>query len=107
MSQSEREFEYATIKKLERLFPGAIVLKTYPNYIQGFPDRLILYENTWGALEFKRSKIASIRKNQQHYISLLDEMSFARFVYPEVKKEFFDEIQFAFRDFGPSRIFKR
>jgi len=107
MSALEKDFEYKTIKHLERLFPGAVVLKTYPNYIQGFPDRLILFEDTWGAFEFKRSKIASVRNNQEYYIQLLNEMSFARFVFPETKKEFFDEIQSAFRDQGPTRIFKR
>lgn len=91
--QKESKFEQKLIKILETdLFPGSIILKIYP-FIQGTPDRLMLFENTWAAFEVKRSGIATLRPNQKHYISLLNDMSFAQIVYPEREKEFLDDIQ--------------
>lgn len=89
----ESEFQSELIKELKRLLPGCYVLKNDPNYIQGFPDLLILYKDKWAALECKRSEKASHRPNQEFYISKLGEMSYSSFVYPENKKEVLYEIQ--------------
>lgn len=35
------------------IFPGCIVMKTDPNYIQGIPDLLILWNDKWATLEVK------------------------------------------------------
>ena len=97
MTKLERDFERHVIKKLEYLFPGAITLKVYPNYIQGFPDRLMLFENTWGAFEFKRTKHSHRQPNQSYYIDYLNKMSYASFIYPENEEVFFNEIQSTLR----------
>lgn len=89
----ESEFQSELIKELKRLLPGCYVLKNDPNYIQGFPDLLILYKDKWAALECKRSENASRRPNQEFYISKLGEMSYSSFIYPENKKEVLYEIQ--------------
>ena len=60
----ERDYQRHVIKTLKDMFPGCIVLKTDPNYKQGIPDLLILYENHWGALEVKRSSKAHHQPNQ-------------------------------------------
>lgn len=89
----ENIFQRDLIKDIERLLPGAIVLKNDPNYLQGFPDLLILYNNTWAALECKKSAKARYQPNQEYYIDLLDRMSYANTIWPENKEEVLDELQ--------------
>ena len=38
----EGDFQSKLIKEIKTIFPGSFVLKNDPNYIQGFPDLLIL-----------------------------------------------------------------
>lgn len=100
----ESAFQGDLIKQIKKEFPGCIVLKNDPNYIQGIPDLLILYKDKWAALECKRSKDAHRRPNQEHYILKMNKMSFARFVYPENKEEILDELQRTFRLRRMSRL---
>lgn len=93
----ERNFQSKLIKELKAKFPGALVLKNDPNYIQGIPDLLILYNDKWAALECKRNEKASHRPNQDFYISKMDEMAYASFIYPENKERVLDELQHALR----------
>lgn len=79
----ERNFQAWLIKEIKHRLPGAIVLKTDPNYIQGLPDLLILFGNTWAALEVKKNARASHQPNQDFYVQGMEEMSFARFIFPE------------------------
>ena len=74
---------------------------------QGFPDRLILFEDKWAAFDAKASNRSSHRPNQDYWVDLLDSMSFAAFVYPENKEEFFNDLQQAFRSNRTTRIPKR
>ncbi len=92
----ESKFQSKLIKEIEQMFPGAIVFKTDPNYIQGFPDLMVLYKNKWAALEVKRSRHADHQPNQDYYVGLTDSMSMGRFVYPENKKEVLYDLQRAF-----------
>lgn len=92
----ERDFQAQLIRELKEMFPGCIVSKMDPNYIQGFPDLLILYKDKWAVLEVKKNAEASRRPNQDYYISVADKMSFARFIYPENKKEVLHELRKAF-----------
>lgn len=100
----ESKFQASLIKTIKKRFKGCIVLKTDPTYIQGLPDLLILYKNKWAALEVKRSAKASHRPNQDYYISLMDKMSFARFISPEVKEEVLDELQQALQPRRSARL---
>lgn len=92
-SKLERDFQAKLIKKLKEMFPGCMVLKNDSSYIQGIPDILVLYKNNWATLEVKRSITASHRPNQEHYVDLMDEMSFSRFICPENKAEVLNELQ--------------
>ncbi len=65
------------------MFPGSIVLKNDPKYLQGIPDLLILYENKWAMLETKKDKDSEKQPNQEWYINKTNSMSFASFIYPE------------------------
>jgi len=104
---NENKFQAEVIRDLKREFPGCIVLKNDPNYIQGIPDLLVLFKNKWAALEVKRSKGESHRPNQDYYISLMNKMSYAKFIYPENKEEVFDELQQSFRFRRTSRVSRR
>lgn len=100
----ESKFQSDLIKELKREFPGCIVLKNDPNYIQGIPDLLVLYKKYWAALECKKEEKAHHQPNQEHYISVMNEMSYARFIYPENKEEVLDELQRSFRVRRMSRV---
>lgn len=89
----ERTYQAKLIKKLRLMFPGCVVLKNDPNYIQGFPDLLVLIGDRWFALEVKVRRQAAVRPNQEYYVDLLDNLSFAAFIYPENEEDVLDEIQ--------------
>lgn len=93
----ESKFQSELIEDLRDLFRGCIILKNDPNYLQGFPDLLILYKNKWAALEVKRSSKSYHGPNQDYYIMVCKEMSYASFIYPENKEEVLDELQQTFR----------
>ena len=93
----ESKFQSNLIKKIKEMFDDCIVLKNDANYLQGFPDILILYKDKWAVLENKKSSTASHRPNQDHYINLTNMMSFGRFIFPENEKEVLDELQQTFR----------
>ena len=92
----ENKFQGQLIKELKEKFPGCMILKNDPNYIQGFPDLTVLYKDKWALLEAKRADRASHRPNQDFYIQEADKMSFARFICPENKEEVLHELQQAF-----------
>lgn len=96
MTLRERDFQAKLIKELKVMFKGCIVLKNDPNYIQGIPDLLILYNDRWAALEVKKSKRANHQPNQEYYVDLMEQMSFAAFIYPENKEEILYELQETF-----------
>lgn len=93
----ESRFQASLIKELKETFKGCVVLKNDANYIQGFPDLLILYKNKWAALECKRNALASKQPNQEYYISKLGGMSYANFICPENKEEVINDLQTAFQ----------
>lgn len=93
----ENKFQAELIQDLHELFPDCIVLKNDPNYLQGFPDLLILYNKKWAALETKRNVSSNRQPNQEYYIFLLNDMSYASFIYPRIKEKILDELQQAFR----------
>lgn len=93
MSQLERDFQAKLIKELKVMFRGCIIIKNDPNYIQGIPDLLILYNDRWAALEVKKTKRAHHQPNQEYYVDLMNQMSFASFIYPENKEEILYELQ--------------
>ncbi len=89
---SESALQSSIIKELEHQYPGAVVLKTDPSYIQGFPDLLFLQNNFWAALEVKRAQFSPHRPNQGYWVDRLDRLSFSRFIYPANLETIFDEL---------------
>lgn len=92
----ENRFKTKLVRELEEMFPGCIILHPDPNEIQGIPDLLILYKDKWAALEGKKNATASHRPNQAYYVELMDRMSFAEFIYPEIKDQVLDELYLHF-----------
>lgn len=101
---AESKFQSDLISELEERFPGCIVMKTDPRYIQGIPDLLILYKKKWALLECKKSAKESQQPNQGYYVNLLDRLSFSRFIFPENKEEVLNELQQAFQPRRKARI---
>jgi hypothetical protein len=93
----ERDYQAQLIQRIERMFPGSVVLKNDTAYLQGVPDLLILYEDKWAMLEVKTSANAPTRPNQDYYIELFDRMSFAAYIWPEVEEDVLNELQHTFR----------
>lgn len=107
MSKLESTFQTDLIRELKFLFPGCIVLKNDEQYIQGIPDLLILYNNTWAALECKRSSSEKYRPNQEFYLDKMNSMSYASMVCPQNREEVLYELQQALQSRRSSRISKR
>lgn len=93
----ERDFQSNLIKRLKKIFPGCVVLKNDPTYIQGVPDIIVLYKDRWAMLEVKKDSSASHQPNQDYYVDKLGKMSFAAFIFPENVEEVLNDLQQAFR----------
>ena len=93
----ERDFQAKLIKKIKNEYPGCIVMKTDPTYIQGLPDLIILYGNKWAALECKLSNKAHHQPNQDYYVEKMDDMSYAAFISPDNE---FDVLEELFKHFA-------
>lgn len=98
----ESDFQHEIILEIEKRFPGCLVTKIDP--IQGIPDLLILYKKKWAMLEVKVSRTASHQPNQDYYVGLLNQMSFASFIYPENKEEVLNELEQTFCPRRHSRV---
>lgn len=106
MSARENRFQASLIQDLESLFPGCLILKNDCSYIQGIPDLLVLYNDRWACLECKRSINEAYRPNQEHYLGVLHDMSFASMICPENKEAVLYELQRAFSSRRRTRVSK-
>lgn len=104
MNKLESKFQGELIKELKVIFPGCIVLKNDPLYLQGVPDLIILYNDRWAMLECKKEKGSRRQPNQEFYIQKLGNMSYANFIYPENRKEVLNELQQALSPRGSTCV---
>lgn len=106
MPKLENKFQSKLIQELKSMFPGCMVLKNDANYKQGIPDLTIFYKDKWATLECKKSLADRKRPqpNQEHYVEIMDKMSFSRFIYPENKEEVLDELQRTFKPRRATRV---
>lgn len=93
----ENKFKTRLVKQIKKRFPGSFIFHLDPTEMQGIPDLLVLYNNHWGALEGKKDSKASLRPNQQYYVDRLNELSFARIIFPENAEEVLDEMERSFK----------
>lgn len=103
----ESIFQRNLILELEELFPGCIIMKNDCNYIQGIPDLTILFGKHWACLECKGSIEETYQPNQEYYLYLLDDMSFASMICPENKEAVLYELQQSFSTRRTARLSKR
>jgi hypothetical protein len=101
-SMLESEYQAGLIKRIKALLPGCHILKNDANYRQGVPDLLILFGARWAALEVKASATARKRPNQDYYVNLWNEQSFAAFIFPDNEKAVLHGLQLSLRAAGPS-----
>ena len=103
----ESEYQAKLIKRLQDQFHGCVVFKNDASYRQGIPDLTVLFPGGfWAVLEVKRSEREPQRSNQSYYIGLLDEMSFAAFIYPENEEGIFRDLQRAHEAVRSTRFFE-
>ncbi len=93
---TESQFQSKLIKEIKARFPGCIVLKNDPSYIQGIPDLSIFYHDRWAMLEVKIDGNSSHQPNQDYYVDATNKMSFCRFIFPENKEEVLNELARSF-----------
>ena len=92
----EGDFQSGLRKKIEKRFPGSMVLRNDSSWIQGIPDLLVVYKGKWAALECKRSEKEKHQPNQDYYVGLMNEMSYASFIFPENEEDVLNELQRSF-----------
>ena len=97
MAKIESDFQKDLMDEIKRLYPGCVIMKNDPNYIQGIPDWTILYKDKWVALEAKKEKGAEKQPNQDYYVDKLNFMSYSNFVYPENKDKVLRDIEKIFK----------
>ena len=100
-SRLESGFQDRLIQDLKEMFPGCMTFKM--DQIQGIPDLLVLYNESWASLECKKSANAKRQPNQDYYVGRMNEMSFSRFIYPENKEEVLHELRETFESRGVAR----
>lgn len=91
--KEETKYQRGLIKKIKDALPGCVVIKNDPRSRQGIPDILVLHRDTWGMLEVKAHESSPHQPNQDHYVDLFSNMSFASFVCPENEQEVLDALQ--------------
>ena len=95
-SRLESGFQDSLRSELTQRYPESMIFKM--DQIQGIPDLLILYKNKYAFLENKKSANAKHQPNQDYYVNKLNNMSFARFVFPENRDRVLEELDLYFRD---------
>ena len=99
--KKENAFQASLIRTLKSEFPSCVVLKNDANYIQGFPDLTVLFDDgRWAVLECKRDSKASKQPNQEYYVDKLNNMSCSKFVSPDNVKDVLYELH---QTFGTDR----
>jgi hypothetical protein len=88
----ESKFQADLIREINDMFREVLVQKLDSSYTQGIPDLLILHPNGWAVLEVKRSINEPFQPNQEYYLNLLDQWSFAAMICPENKREVLNEL---------------
>lgn len=100
----ESQYQAGLIKRLKSRFRGCVVLKNDPNYIQGFPDLTILYDDMWAVLEVKVDEGAPYQPNQEYYLDQLGAMSFSATIYPSNEEAVIRGLQETFRSRRNARV---
>lgn len=105
MSDLESKYQREVTKKLRRMFPSAVILKNDAEYLPGIPDlSVFLPYSFWAMLEVKLYPHSLMRPNQEHYVNILNEMSFAAFIHQENEEEVLLALQSAYESCRQARV---
>lgn len=91
----EATFQKKVVDKLGGMFPGSFIIRNDPQRNQGVPDVLILVEDRWAMLEFKKAPNARRQPNQGYHVNRFNDMSFAAFIHPENEEKVLHDLQSA------------
>lgn len=104
---NEARFQSEVIDDLEEMFPGCIVIRLDPRFVdfymdgdrycQGVMDLLVMFGGRVATLEVKASLDAKRQPNQGYFIERFDRVAFAAFICPENKEEVLDGMATALR----------
>lgn len=100
----EVQYQAKLIKKLETLFPGCLIIRIDGRQIQGLPDILILFNDKWAVLEVKMEDGSRVQPNQEYYVDMLNDMSYASFINPSNEEEVLSDLQSALGVVRQARI---
>lgn len=89
----ESKFKKQFVSKLRDILPFVEFFEPDPERTRSAPDMLVVGRRTWAALEFKRSKDATHRANQDRNIERLNKLGYATFVYPENEMEVLNDLE--------------
>lgn len=108
MARLESNFKSKVVKDIRyNILPGCILTMGNSASQQGIPDVFIVYYNKWAMLEFKRSPNEIHQPNQDYFVDMLNDWSFAAFIYPENAEEVLSELEQALSPRRKARISQR
>lgn len=108
MAKLESGFKARVVKYIrEELLPGCILTTGNSASQQGIPDVFIVYRDKWAMLEFKRAEDSIHQPNQDYFVNMLDDWSFAAFIYPENEEEVLRDLQSALEPRRTARVSQR
>jgi hypothetical protein len=82
-----------------------LVVRLDAGLLQGAPDMLLLFEGGfWAALEAKTNARAKKQPNQPYYIDLMDQLSFAAFIFPENEEAVLNELEQKYETHWAARL---
>jgi hypothetical protein len=91
--KNENKYQAELIKRISAMLRDVLIMKLDSGYMQGIPDLLILHPNGWAVLEVKRSINEPFQPNQEYYLDMLDQWSFAAMICPENESEVLNALQ--------------
>ena len=92
----ENVYQGKLIRKLNKIYPEAVVIRNDPSWIQGIPDILILFRHRWAALEIKAAHDSPDQPNQPYWVARLNDMSFSAFIFPENEESILYQLEIFF-----------
>jgi hypothetical protein len=101
---TEAQYQAELVKKLNRRFPGCLIMRGDAFRNQGILDLFILFHDKWASLEVKANSSAPKQPNQDHYIKTLGAMSFAAYIYPENEEEVLNALEQALKPPRRTRV---
>jgi hypothetical protein len=108
MARLESDFKARVVKHIrEELLPGCILTMGNSASLQGIPDVFIVYHDKWAMLEFKKTANAVHQPNQDYYVDMLNDWSFAAFIFPENAEDVLHALEQALRPRRKARLSQR